>query len=206
MIDNRLSKTKIQHKFEKFIKKIFYKKISANLLTVLGLIFGILSALIIIISDFFNDSIYLLILASILLTLSFFLDTADGIIARMERATAFGGILDLFCDRTVELSIIIAIITTNRILLWPGILSLAAIVLCITVFLAIGGAVKESDLGESEKLIYYAKGIMERGETFVFLIFSILIPKIRLILLWIFAILVFITALQRLKQGYDLFQ
>lgn len=205
MIDNLISKTKFKRSFDNFIQRVFFRKISANLITISGLCFGILSALLIYISSLYNDNAYILITASIVLVVSFFLDTVDGAVARMEGSTAFGGILDLFCDRTVEVSILIVIISTSNILIWPGILSLAAIILCITVFLAIGGAVNENNLKNSKKMIYYAKGIMERGETFIFLLILILFPLIRYIVLWLFALLVFITALQRLIQGYKLF-
>jgi phosphatidylglycerophosphate synthase len=206
LLDNLLSKTKFKETFEKFIQKTFYNKISANSITILGLILGLCSALLIWISPFYFDNIYVLISSVVFLSFSFFFDTIDGAVARIENSCQFGGILDLFCDRSVEVIVIITIISTDTSLFWPGIFSLGAIVLCITVFLAIGGAVNEEKLERSEKIIYYARGIMERGETFLFLIVLILLPIARLIILWLFAFLVFITALQRLKEGYDLFR
>jgi len=205
MIDNLISRTKYKRSFDNFIQRVFFRKISANILTISGLCFGILSAFLIYVSSLYNDNAYILIAATILLVVSFFLDTVDGAVARMEGSTAFGGILDLFCDRAVEVSILIMIISTSNTLIWPGIFSLAAIILCITVFLAIGGAVNENELKNSKKVIYYAKGIMERGETFIFLLILILFPLIRYIVLWLFTFLVFLTALQRLVQGFKLF-
>ena len=141
------------------------------------------------------------------MVISFFLDVLDGAVARLEGKTIFGGILDIFCDRTVEISIIIAIISTDPLTLtWPGIFSLGAIVLCITMFLLIGGAFNPEILDDQKKVIYYRRGIMERSETLIFLLAITVIFFLRFILLWTFAILVFITALLRLKDAYNLFK
>ncbi|MFO7795819.1 MAG: CDP-alcohol phosphatidyltransferase family protein [Promethearchaeati archaeon] len=206
MIDNFLTKTKLKQIFEKFFQKKLQGKITANMLTALGLLTGIISAFIIFLSSFLSNNFYILLIATIFLIISFFLDTLDGVVARKEGSTAFGGVLDLFCDRTVEIVVIISIISTNKNLLWPGVFTLAAIILCITVFLAIGGAVNEKNLKENEKMIYYARGIMERGETFLFLTILILLISLRYLFLWIFAILIFLTALQRLIHAYKLFE
>jgi len=206
MIDNFLTKTKLKQVFEKFFQTKLEGKITANKLTLVGLLTGILSAFLISLSFFLHNNLYILIIAIIILIISFFLDTLDGVMARKEGPTAFGGVLDLFCDRTVEIVIIISILSTDENLLWPGIFTLAAIILCITVFLAIGSAVNEKNLRENEKLIYYAEGIMERGETFLFLTIIILFISLRYLFLWIFSVLIFLTALQRLIYAHKLFK
>ena len=206
MIDNFLTKTKLKQIFEKFFQTKLEGRITANMLTLLGLLTGILSAFFIFLSIFLSNNIYILIIATIILIISFFLDTLDGVVARNEGSTTFGGVLDLFCDRTVEIVVIISILSTDKSLLWPGIFTLAAIILCITLFLAIGSAVNEKNLRENEKLIYYARGIMERGETFLFLTILILFISLRYLFLWIFAILIFLTALQRLIYAHKLFK
>ena len=139
--------------------------------------------------------------------LSFFLDTLDGSLARIEGTTTFGGILDIFGDRAVEVLIIIAIISVDQInLVWPGIISLSSIILCITMFLLVGGIVKPNNLEEAKKVIYYRSSLMERSETFIFLLLiTILIPW-RTILLWIFALLILITALLRFRDAYLIFK
>jgi phosphatidylglycerophosphate synthase len=125
---------------------------------------------------------------------------------RLEEPSEFGGILDMFCDRIVEVSLIIAIISTDPSnLLWPGIFSLGAIVLCITMFLVVGGSIKAEALKETQKVIYYRKGLMERSETFMFLLLITLFIWLRWILLWLFAALVFLTALLRLYDAYKIF-
>jgi archaetidylinositol phosphate synthase len=207
MIDKWLSKTKLNRFFEKFVKKLFFKKISANSITLLALITGLLSALSIFLSGFLIWKIELIICATSLMALSFFLDVLDGALARIEKPTTFGGILDIFSDRTVEVLIIISIISVDQSnLMWPGIISLGSMILCITMFLLVGGAVKAKDLEETKKVIYYRAGLMERSETLLFLIvITILIPW-RVILLWVFAFMILLTALLRLRDAYLLFK
>lgn len=73
-------------------------------------------------------------------------------------------------------------------------------------FLVVGGAIKAEGLDKARKAIYYRKGLMERSETFIFLILiTILIPW-RFILLWIFTILVYFTAILRLRDAYLIFR
>jgi len=207
MLDNWLSKSKIKEVFERFVKKFFYGKLSANRFTLLGLIFGLLSAFFIFINGPFT-SLFYPIVSLIFMILSFFLDAIDGAVARteVEKPSKFGGILDIFCDRTVEVFILISIISTDPMnLIWPGIFSLAAIILCITIFLLVAGAIADLELEGSQKAIYYRKGLMERSETFLFLVLMVILVPWRFYLLWLFSGLVFLTALLRLKDAYKIF-
>jgi len=207
MLDNWLSKTKIRKLIEKFVKKVFFGRISANKLSLIGLVLGLSSAFFIFLSAKIQYTFELIIIAAILMTVSFFFDALDGILARLEGQTVFGGILDIFCDRTVEVFIIIALISTDpELLMWPGIFSLGAIILCITMFLVVGGAIKSEELEETQKVIYYRRGLMERFETYIFLMIIALIIPLRLIVLWLFAILIFITAILRFRDAYLIFK
>jgi len=207
MIDKWLSKTKLHLFFEKLVRKLLLGKISANKVTILALIIGLLSALSIFLSRILNYEIPLIISAAILMCISFFFDVLDGTLARLKQPTVFGGILDIFCDRTVEVFIIISIISTKPLeLMWPGIFSLGGIILCISLFLLVGSAIEVEELKETEKVIYYRHGLMERSETLIFLFLMIVIIPLRSILLWIFSILVVMTALLRLKDAYRILE
>ncbi len=205
MIDKWLSKTKFRALIEKFVKRVYYHKISANQITVLALIIGALSALSIFLSGILRWEIEFVISAAILMFISFLFDAIDGALARLENPTIFGGILDIFCDRMVEVIIIISLISTDPVsLMWPGIISLGSMVLCISMFLLLGAVVKEDQLDEIEKVIYYRSGLMERSETFLFLFFITIIISLRFLLLWVFAVLVFLTSILRLRDAYIL--
>ncbi|MFX1326131.1 MAG: CDP-alcohol phosphatidyltransferase family protein, partial [Promethearchaeota archaeon] len=130
-------------------------------------------------------------------------DILDGALARIEIPTKFGGILDIFSDRTVEVFIIISLISTDPIeLMWSGIFSLGMIVLCISMFLLVGGIVKPEELKEVKKAIYYRHGLMERSETLIFLFLIIILIPLRNILFWIFSFLILLTAILRLIDAY----
>ena len=205
MIDNWLTKSKLNKLIENFTRRFFLHRVSANQITVIALILGLLSALSIFLSGIWIWKIELIICAGILMTISFFFDALDGALARLEKPTKFGGILDIFSDRTVEVVIIISLISTDPLtLMWPGIFTLGAIILCISMFLLIGGVVKEDELEESKKVIYYRHGLMKRSETFFFLFSITILVSVRFLLLWIFAGLVFFTAILRLRDAYIL--
>ena len=208
MIDKWLSKTKFKEGYEKFVRKIFLGRISANQLTIMGLVIGLIGSLFIFLSSVFTELTITFIVSSMIFTvISFIIDTLDGSVARFEGPTIFGGILDIFCDRLVEVSIIIAIISTDPSnLVWPGMFTLAATVLCISMFLVVGGIIKRDELNKKSKVIRYQGGLMERSETFFFLLAAIILIPWRSFVLWIFAILVFLTALLRLRGAYKLFK
>jgi len=100
MIDKWLSKTKFKVGYEKFVRKILSSRISANQLTVIGLVIGLMSALLVYLSSVYTELLMVFIVLSMVFTvISFFIDTLDGSVARFEEPTIFGGILDIFCDR-----------------------------------------------------------------------------------------------------------
>ena len=208
MIDSWLSKTKFKEIYEKFVRKIFLGKISANQLTIIGLIFGLIGSFLIYLSSFFEELLIIMIISSVsIISISFFFDTIDGSVARYEGPTIFGGILDIFCDRLVEISIIISLVASDSLnLMWAGMFSLAAIILCISMFLIVGGIVKRNSVESTPKVITYQTGLMERSETFIFFLAMIVLIPWRLILLWIFSGLVFTTAILRLIKARKLFK
>jgi len=208
MIDSWLSKTKFKDAYEKFVRKFFLGKVSANQLTIIGLIFGLIGSFLIYLSSLLEDFLIIMIISSVsIVSISFFFDTIDGSVARYEGPTTFGGILDIFCDRLVEISIIISLVASDSLnLIWAGMFSLAAIILCISMFLIVGGITKRNSVESTSKVITYQTGLMERSETFLFFLAMIILIPWRLILLWIFSALVFTTAILRLIKAYKLFQ
>ena len=208
MIDSWLSKTKFKDMYEKFVRKIFLGKVSANQLTIIGLIVGLIGSFFIYLSSLLEDFLIIMIISSVsVVSISFFFDTIDGSVARYEGPTTFGGILDIFCDRLVEISIIISIVASDSLnLIWAGMFSLAAIILCISMFLIVGGINKRNSVENTSKVITYQTGLMERSETFLFFLAMIILIPWRLMLLWIFSALVFTTAILRLIKARKLFQ
>ncbi len=208
MIDSWLSKTKFKDAYEKFVRKFFLGKVSANQLTIIGLIVGLIGSFFIYLSSLLEDFLIIMIISSVtIVSISFFFDTIDGSVARYEGPTTFGGILDIFCDRLVEISIIISLVASDsQNLIWAGMFSLAAIILCISMFLIVGGITKRGSIESTTKVITYQTGLMERSETFLFFLAMIILIPWRLVLLWIFSGLVFTTAILRLIKARKLFK
>ena len=85
MIDKWLSKTKFKEGYEKFVRKIFLGRISANQLTIMGLVIGLIGSLFIYLSSVYAElTITLLVLSMIFTIISFLIDTLDGSVARFE--------------------------------------------------------------------------------------------------------------------------
>jgi archaetidylinositol phosphate synthase len=208
MLDHWLSSSKFKESYEKFVQKLLKNKISANKLTIIGLIIGLVSALFIFLSGIIQDYFLPLYLSSIILMIiSFIFDTFDGPIARLRVPTEFGGVLDIFCDRFVEVSIIIAFVSTDPIrLIYPGLISLGAMVLCISMFLLSGILTNANERAKSPKVIPYRKGFIERSETFMFFLLIDIFFTLRTILLWMFALFVLMTAFLRLYGAYRIFK
>ena len=170
-----------------------WRSISPNVITLFGCLVGI--------------AIYPLLafhyswLAIVALLLTGFIDTLDGSLARFyRRESPQGAALDLFCDRVVEIAILIGLYSydlENRAL--PIIFMLASVLLCITSFLTVGIFSKN----ESEKSFYYSPGIMERAEAFGFFLLMILWPALFSFLAWLFSALVLATAVVRLWQFFN---
>ena len=208
MIDSWLSKTKFKDMYEKFVRKFFLGKVSANQLTIIGLIFGLMGSFLIYLSSLLAEFLIIMIISSVsIVSISFVIDTIDGSVARYEGPTTFGGILDIFCDRLVEISIIISLVASDSLnLMWAGMFSLAAIILCISMFLIVGGITKRSSVENTSKIITYQSGLMERSETFLFFLAMIILIPLRLMLLWVFSALVFMTAILRLIEARKIFE
>jgi phosphatidylglycerophosphate synthase len=145
-----------------------------------------------------------IILAAIVLLISLVLDIFDGILARLRGPTLFGGIFDIFSDRIVEILVIIGIVLTDPSKLSiAGLVTVSSIVLCITIFLLLGN-INPNSIPKQKKMIFYARGMVERTETGIFLLILICIPVpiIRLILFYSFSGLVLITTIQRFIIAY----
>lgn len=205
MLDSLLNKTKMSAKLERFAKKRLYGKISANSLTLLGLLVGITSAVFIMLIAQFELSYYYNIAAVFILTFSFMFDILDGALARVSEPTKFGGVFDIMADRTVEICIIIAITYRDPTgMVWPSVFLLSMITLCITIFLLLGTVMDDIESINSEKVIVYSAGLTERAETYLFLILAVLIPWYQSVIFWVFSIGVLLTIIQRLIYAYTM--
>ena len=172
--------------------KALKNKISPNQLTLLSGIVGCL----ILPCLYFGAHFF----AIMLLLLSGYLDTLDGTLARLtQQSSDWGSVLDIISDRLVEFVVILGLwfVAPETRSFWI-IMMLGSVLFCITSFLVVG----IFSANASEKSFYYSPGMIERAEAFAFFIAMIVWPDWFSILAFLFALLVFITAIIRLKQFY----
>ena len=139
----------------------------------------------------------------LLLWLSGLLDAVDGTLARqVGSASRAGALLDIVCDRLVEVLVIMAFGLRFPDALFALLVLSGAIILSLTVFLTSAAALPAT----SNKSFHYQAGLAERSEGFLF--FS-------LMALWsaavegvagIFALVVIFTAGQRLRAALLFFR
>ena len=190
MIESALRPT-FQHIFVRPLMRATYKHFHPNVVTLLSLLIGLLSAVML--------TVNLALIATLLLLLSGYLDVLDGSIARMRNnSTALGTMLDILSDRLVESFIVVALFIRDPALALICLLMMMSMLLCVSSFLLVGMFSKQ----EGQKSFYYSPGLMERAEAFLFFIAMIFLPNINILLGSLFIVLVLWTALYRVYQFY----
>lgn len=163
-------------------------RIKPNQLTVFGLVLSLLSAL-----AYARGRI---LLGGVLLALAGLLDLFDGSVARLAgRVTPFGAFLDSVMDRYSDLTVLLGIlyfyIQLNRT---PEVLLAMATL--------VGSSMVSYTRARAEGVgVRCEVGLMERGERVLILIIASLVDLLP-IALWLLAILINWTALQRIYHTW----
>lgn len=179
--------------FIQIIANIFIKiNISANTITLISLILGLCSSILV----FYNFNI----VAILILWISGLLDAVDGSIARLSKSTPFGTVMDITFDRIVELSIIISLTLKFPQSSIYMVFLTASIVVSMTIFLTTGLMSEK----KSEKSFYYQAGLMERSEAFILFSLMIYFQNNLNLLTIIFTILIMFTSIQRFIEAENL--
>ncbi len=185
MLDTK-ARTYIQPIFEKTADFFINKNISANQVTILALIVGLISSILLYID--------MNILAVIFLWISGYFDALDGTIARKTKSNSkLGGFIDIIFDRIIEISIILSLCIKNESLAIYSVFLLSGIILSMTIFLTSAALIDK----DSKKAFYYQAGLAERTEGFIMLSLAMIFINYANIIIVIFALMVFYTAVQR---------
>lgn len=164
--------------------------LTANNVTVIALLLGILTSVFIYID--------MNILAVITLWISGYLDAVDGSIARKTKTTSlFGTLMDITFDRIVETSIILSLAMKYSNARINFIVLLICIIISMTIFLTVGALVEKKGM----KSFYYQAGVAERSEGFLMLSLMILVPNYIVIFTNLFSAIIFITIIQRIIEA-----
>lgn len=164
--------------------------LTANNVTVIALLLGILTSVFIYID--------MNILAVITLWISGYLDAVDGSIARKTKTTSlFGTLMDITFDRIVETSIILSLAMRYSNARINFIVLLICIIISMTIFLTVGALVEKKGM----KSFYYQAGVAERSEGFLMFSLMMLVPNYIVIFTNLFSAIIFITIIQRIIEA-----
>lgn len=176
--------------------------ISANAVTLIGLVLGLLSA--VMIAQGAPLAALIPLLASRLA------DGLDGAIARATQKTDFGGYLDIASDFLFYGAVPVGFVILN-----PADNAIAGAVLLLSFYFNaasfLGFAILAEKRGmetsaQGSKSLYYSNGLLEGTETILFFVALCLMPWAFAPLAWVFAILCFATAALRIWAAREIFQ
>lgn len=175
---------------------------TADGITVLGLGFGLLAALLLALGAAGWLALLPLLIGRVL-------DGLDGAVARATRKSDFGGYFDIFCDflfyAAVPLAFVLREPEANAV---AGAFLLAAFYANAASFL--GYAIIAAKRGltttkQGEKSLYYAIGLLEGTETIVFFALICLFPALFPVAAVVFGALCLITAVARVVLARRVF-
>jgi len=200
MFDSHL-RPLIERSLSRSAKHLVTYRVTANLLTALGFIAGMLAAFAVAVGAFQ--------LALFFGVASRLLDGLDGMVARLSGPTILGGYFDILADFTfyavLPLAFVIFDPATNGV---AGAALLASFFINASSFL--GFAILAEKHGHEtnangKKSHYHSTGLIEGGETIAFFAICMIWPSLFAPLGLVFAGLVILTVLLRVKTAIKLF-
>ncbi len=183
-------------------KQLARAGISANAVTLFGVLIGLASAVAIAASWF--------ILALILLIISRLADGLDGAVARATKKTDFGGYLDISVDFLFYGAIVLGFIIAN-----PAANAIAGAFLLLSfyfngaTFLGYAILAQKHEMtndSKGDKSIYFSNGLIEGSETIILFIILCIWPTLFLPLAIVFGAITFATAIMRLLHAKKIFK
>jgi len=178
-------------------KKLAQWDVSANTITILGFLIGLLTMVMIGMKQYEY--------AFICLLLNRFFDGVDGAIARHSHLSDFGGFLDIICDFTIYSGIVFSFAIAHSQNAFCAAFLIFSFIGPITSFLSYATIAAKKQIHNSrrgKKSFYYLGGICEGTETTIVLILMCLIPDIFPELCLIYGILCWITTVGRIYQAW----
>ena len=165
--------------------------LSPNAVTLLGLGFGLLSAL--------TLGLGWNWIALWLWWVGRALDGTDGIYARsIGKATDFGGYLDIVADMAAYSAMILGFAASRPQFIWWWLVILLLYVLCITSALALGSLERREGIGaEDNRSLKLAAGLAEGGETGIAYTLLLVLPGATAWLCPLWSLILGVTVLAR---------
>ena len=171
-------------------RRLIAMGIGPNVVSAAALILGLCGA-----GLFFFDHGWWAMLA---IVASGLMDAVDGRVARLGPGpTPWGGVLDLTFDRIVEAGVLLGIAMPRPEWHLPALVLACTWYVNLCVFLAVGAASER----QSEKVIVYAPGLLERGELLLLALVVVAFPAYAPLAAYGYAALEVVTAAQRFRYG-----
>ena len=170
-------------------RALYRLRLTANGVSVLAMIIGVCAAMLLLIGWKWC--------AIGALWVSGLLDAVDGDLARMTRSSQFGAIIDITCDRIVEVAVIVALAWRYADARFALVMLAGAIAVAMSLFLSIAAALPN----HSVKSFHYAPGLGERTEAFILLSLMIAAPDHLQAWTWLFIGVIIYTMAQRLAHA-----
>lgn len=173
--------------------KLFPSKISANSITIVGFLIGVLSFISIMKGQF--------ALALLFLALNRLADGLDGAVARRHGATDLGGYLDITADFLLWALLPLGFMLHSPDTAFAAAILLSSFAMSMTVFLAFAVMAEKrgtSSTAQGKKSFFYLAGLAEGTETIAFFAFVMVYPMYFTPAALIFAAIVYISVLGRL--------
>ena len=172
--------------------------ISANTASIIGFIFGIISACLVGFGYFF--------LALIFFIINRIFDGLDGAIARKQHPTYRGAFLDIVFDFIIYSSIPFAFAIYNKDYSFVACFLIFSFIGTGTSFLTYGiihaQIQKQNKETNAEKSFYYLGGLIEGSETLFFIILILLFPSFFTHIGVLFGCLCWFTTISRIRAGW----
>jgi phosphatidylglycerophosphate synthase len=173
--------------------KLFPSKVSANSITIVGFLIGVLSFILIMKGQF--------TLALLFLVLNRFADGLDGAVARRHGATDLGGYLDITADFLLWALLPLGFMLHAPEAAFAAAILLSSFAMSMSVFLAFAVMAEKrgaSSTAQGQKSLFYLAGLAEGTETIGFFAFVMVCPQFFIPAALVFSAIVYISVLGRL--------
>ncbi len=179
------------------VAAIWPRKISANQVTILGLVAGV--------ACFLAISTNTMTAALILLSLNRLADGLDGAVARAQTPSELGAFLDIVSDFVLWGLLPIGFIILDSDNAIAAAVLLSSFLMSMTVFLAFAIMAEKRGLetdAQGSKSFYYIAGLAEGTETIAFFVIVIIWPDAFIPAAFVFAGIVYLSAIGRSASTY----
>ena len=174
--------------------------VTANHVTIIGVIFGLAGALCVAL-ELFDIAFWFILLSRVA-------DGLDGAVARASMATDFGGYLDIVCDFVFYSAIPLAFAVAQKDNALASAFLIFSFIGTASSFLGFAILAEKHNISteiQGEKAFYYLGGLTEGAETILLLLAMVTWPSYFVFMAFGFGLLCWVTTISRIYAAYSQF-